>query len=178
MQKKSYAKLNATLIHNLKKKIEELKESEEKFKSLFENANDAIFIADLKTGRIIDANKQASKLLKRPLKEIIGMHQTKLHPPDKLKYHTDKFKQGGTVDFEGEVITKDKKIVPIYITANLGMINGKPIVQGIFRNISQVKKAEQKFRQYREKYEKEIRELKKRIEKIKNARNKKTFEQK
>lgn len=142
--KKSYAKLNVTLIHNLKKKINELKESEEKFKSLFENANDAIFIADPSTGKIIDANKEASKLLKRPLKEIIGMHQTKLHPPEKVKYYTDKFKRhiklGHTADFEAEVITKDKKIIPVYISASVMIIGGKPIIQGIFRDISQLKK--------------------------------------
>lgn len=158
--KKNYAKLNATLVYNIaqrKKTEKKLRESEEKYRNLFENANDAIFIADIKTGEIIDTNKQAAKLLKRPLKEIIGIHQTKLHPPNKVRYYAEKFKRhirlGNAADFEAEVITKDKKIIPVYISASVMVIGGKPIIQGIFRDISQFKKAEQKLKTEKKKLE-------------------------
>jgi PAS domain-containing protein len=60
---------------------EELKESEERFRTLFEGAPDAIFLADPETGIIIDANSRASELIALPHEKIIGMHQARLHPP-------------------------------------------------------------------------------------------------
>ena len=57
-------------------------ESEMQFKSLFENAADAIFIADKNTGIILNANKAASILLEKPISDIVGIHQTQLHPPE------------------------------------------------------------------------------------------------
>ncbi len=63
-----------------RKQMEEtLRESEERFRILFESAPDAIFIADPQSGQIVDANSQAEQMLKRPYAEIIGMHF--LYPP-------------------------------------------------------------------------------------------------
>jgi PAS domain S-box-containing protein len=121
-----------------------LAKSEERCRTLFENANDAILIADARTGTIIDCNKQAENLLDRPRNEIIGMHQSKLHPPKGHKYHADYFKShvksGRINDFrDSYVITKNGIIKPVYISASLIEIDGKKVMQGIFRDVSQLK---------------------------------------
>ncbi|MBD3249309.1 PAS domain S-box protein [Candidatus Woesearchaeota archaeon] len=127
-----------------KKSEKKLRESEQKYRALFDKANDAIFIADPSTGKIIDANEQAAKLLGLPLKKIIGMHQTRLHPPDKANLYAKKFRdhiqKGHAADFEAEVITKNKKRIPVYISASVIKIGGRDIIQGIFRDISDLKK--------------------------------------
>ena len=41
---------------------EELKASEEKYRTLIETANDAIFVFDAETGIVLDANKKAEEL--------------------------------------------------------------------------------------------------------------------
>jgi PAS domain S-box/PAS domain S-box/PAS domain S-box len=68
-----------------KRSEETLANSEAQFRALFEDASDAIFIADAETGTIIDCNPNAEKLIGRPREEIIGMHQTMLHPPEEAK---------------------------------------------------------------------------------------------
>lgn len=132
-----------------KKQIEQaLKESELKHKTLFELANDAIFIADTETGKIIDANKKAEKLLGRSRNEMIGMHHSKIHP------HTDINK--AKASFEQDVLLKDKNIlkefyvihkngtkIPVEINPSIIEINEKKYVYGIFRDITDRKKAEQ-----------------------------------
>jgi PAS domain S-box-containing protein len=59
---------------------EALRESENRFRILFENSPDAIILADIESGIIIDANSEASKMLNRPVEKIRGMHQSELHP--------------------------------------------------------------------------------------------------
>ncbi|MCK4697232.1 MAG: PAS domain S-box protein, partial [Dehalococcoidia bacterium] len=60
---------------------EALRESEERYRHLFDNLNDAVFLADVETGMIIETNQQGATLLGRSHDEIVGMHQSELHPP-------------------------------------------------------------------------------------------------
>ncbi len=134
-------------IEERKKAVEVLRESEEKFRLVFENARDAIFWADPETGLIIRCNKAAENLLEKENREIVGHHQSTLHPPEKAEYYASVFKrhlqQKGSVDEEAEVITKSGKIKPVQISASLTMVRGKPIIQGIFRDITERKRAEE-----------------------------------
>jgi PAS domain S-box-containing protein len=119
---------------------EALRESEEKYRSLFENANDAIFVADTKTNIIIDANSMAAELTDRPLQEIIGMDQAQLHPPQHADYYKEKFRthvqKGSAFDLEAEVIRKDGRIIPVLISAHVMSLQGKEVIQGLFRDMS------------------------------------------
>jgi len=64
-----------------------------KYKHLFETAPDAIFIADVESGLILDANESAAKLLDIPVNEIIGMHQSKLHPAEESERYKKMFRE-------------------------------------------------------------------------------------
>lgn len=125
---------------------EALRKSEEEFRLAFENAKDAILWADTKTGLITNCNKAAEILLEKKRGEIVGRHQTKIHPKRKAKYYANMFKvhinQKDAVDAEAEVITKSEKIKPVHITATVTLVGGKPIIQGIFRDITERKHAE------------------------------------
>jgi two-component system, sensor histidine kinase len=59
------------LEHSECKQAEEaLKESEEKYRTLFECTTDAIFLVDIRTGRYLDSNKAGEALLGRSVSEI------------------------------------------------------------------------------------------------------------
>ncbi len=138
-----------------RKKIEEaLRASEKKHRLLFENAGDAIFIADVETGVLLDANKEAERLVGRSRKEIIGTHQPQLHPADKVEFHQEGFRKhvesGQKADYEGHVVRKDGTTVPVYISATVMELGGKKIIQGIFRDITERKKAEEALRENQE----------------------------
>ncbi|MBI2427256.1 MAG: PAS domain S-box protein [Ignavibacteriales bacterium] len=134
-----------------------LRESELRFRSLFENAKDAVFIADTKTGIVIDANAEAEKLLKRPRTEIIGMHQTDIHPPDRIDEALSLFREQiltlGEHPVEFEVINSDGERIPIEIKASIIRLDDNRIVaQGIFRDITERKASEEALRRSEEKY--------------------------
>src|SRR4030042_3294297 len=126
-----------------RKQLEQsLREAEEKYRTFFENTNEAILIADTKTGVILNANQQAEKLFGRPRYEIIGRHQTGLHHRRMAEYYKAKFREHvekaeiGIFDIEAEVIKKDGSIVPVIISARVIKIGGEEVIQGLFKDIS------------------------------------------
>lgn len=139
-------KANAQLEKQIAERMrveEKLKESEEKYRGLFENSGDAVFIVDIETETLLDANRQAEKLTGRPRQELIGMHQTRLHPAEDAEYYRKKFqkhiKSELVFDLEAEVVKKDGTLVPVFIQSNLIFLQGKRVIQGIFRDISKEK---------------------------------------
>lgn len=127
------------------KKIERaLKESEEKYRALFEEALDAIFVVDAETGILVDCNRAATALVGRSKSELIGMHQRFLHPPSSIDGEYSKtFKQhckGGGFTVEDQVITKTGEVKDVSIKANLIEANGKKLLFGVFRDITESKK--------------------------------------
>ncbi len=126
-----------------------LRESELKFKTIFENAGGAIFIADNKTGEILECNSQAEQMLGRPRAEIIGMHQSELHPKGEEEKYKEKFaahvRKGRVVDFEGEVQHRDGTRIPVWIASQCLKIGGKDVIIGLFVDTTERKKAEEKL---------------------------------
>ncbi|KKN31300.1 hypothetical protein LCGC14_0825290 [marine sediment metagenome] len=130
-----------------KKASESLKASEERYRSLMDSAYDAIFLADAETGILINANKRAEELIGKPLKQIIGMHQMKLHPPELAEEYRAIFKEftaagGGTTPQLLAQHSSGRK-VPIEVSANLVDVGGRKIIQGIFRDITERTRAKE-----------------------------------
>lgn len=133
------------------------KEREEKYRKLMETANDAIFLADAKTGILIDANQKATELTGLTRDELIGMHQTKLHPPTEVKKYLKIFKShvkdGRAIHQDIFVIHKDGHRIPVSISASVFELGGLIVNQGIFHDLTErveaenaVKEADEKVR--------------------------------
>ncbi|EDN70099.1 conserved hypothetical protein [Beggiatoa sp. PS] len=83
-----------------------LQESEGRFRALFENAPDAIFLADIETGKIVDVNFAACQLMQKTREEIISLHQSQLHPPETEPFVRQKF-------IEHSRLAQENKNIPI-----------------------------------------------------------------
>ena len=146
-----------------KRMEEKLKESEKQYRTLFESSPDAIFIGDPETGLTLDANPAACRLIARNREEIIGLHQSKLHPPwkDKLarqdfQQHVNEMRLRGTTHLmENSVLRSDGTEVPVEILAQSVTIKGKQVLLGVFRDITERKQIEGALR----KSEKFIRDI-------------------
>jgi len=124
--------------------------SENRYRHLFNELNDAAFVADMETGVIMEANRQAEVLLGRCLDEIVGMHQSELHPPDKAEEYRAMFaahiEKGQAADFDAQVVRKDGTIVPVSISTSTLTVGGKRLIVGLFRDMTELKRAEEALR--------------------------------
>ncbi|NIS75961.1 MAG: PAS domain S-box protein [Deltaproteobacteria bacterium] len=133
-------------ITDLQRAEDNLRKSEEKYRALIETANDAIILADAETGVILDVNAKAGELLGLPVEDIIGQCQHRLHPEEEvLKYRgifKDAVKSGGGNYNNLAVTRRDGSRVPVDISASVTEIGGRKVMQGIFRDIRERKRAE------------------------------------
>ena len=127
-----------------------LRVSEEKYRLLFEKSNDAIFIADPKTRMLIDCNERAEVITGYSRQEINSMRADQLHPEDVLEKTMEYFQKyalGMDTSVESAIITKDNRRVPVSINASRVDITGRTSIIGIFRDITDQKRAEDVLRQ-------------------------------
>jgi len=129
---------------------EALRASEEKYRRQFEEALDAIFLADAETGILLDCNRAAVELVGREKSELVGKHQRILHPPEEIigEFSTSfkqrlKEKEGRVL--ETQVITKNGEIKDVAIKASVFELEDKRLVQGIFRDITERKRFEERL---------------------------------
>jgi PAS domain S-box-containing protein len=141
-----------------KKKLEkELKESEEKYRDLFENANDIIYIHDLK-GIITNINKVGSQVLGATEEEIIGSNIKEWLSPDSFKIFEDRVRkiflnQPLEQPVVIEVMTRKGEHKWGEATTRL-IKDGNRIVgvQGIARDITERLRLEKELKESEEKY--------------------------
>jgi len=131
-----------------KKDEEALKYSEEKYSNLFQQSNDKIIMHDL-DGHIIDANQKALSHFGYTISEMSSLKIPELHPEgalDKSEEAFRKISQDGFVRFEIDFKKKNGDIFPAEVSSSLFKIGGKPVIQGIVRDITERKKTEKAIR--------------------------------
>ena len=125
--------------------------SEEKYRRLVETANDAILLADVQTGIILDANKKAEDLLGLPAEKIRGIHHTEIHPPEERERYQEIFKThasaNGVISEDLWVVNKDGRRIPVQVSASTFTLGDRKILQGIFRDMTERRLMEERLRQ-------------------------------
>ena len=120
------------------------RESEERFRALFEYSPDAVFLADPESGAILDANPASARLINRSREDLVGQHHTILYPAELTVPSEDLFRNHAAwadMDLtagpaEHAVLSSDGRRIPVEITARYVPIGGRRVLQGVFRDIS------------------------------------------
>ncbi len=121
-----------------------LQESENKFRLAFSNAQDAIVWIDLESGAITNCNKASEELFGKKRKEIVGQHHTTLYPADKAEHYHSLLGESGkdlNSNIETKILTTRGQTRTVTIAVSTMMVDGKEIVQGIIRDITESKRA-------------------------------------
>jgi diguanylate cyclase (GGDEF)-like protein/PAS domain S-box-containing protein len=130
-----------------RKQVEKtLKDSEEQYRDLFENANDLIYTHDLQ-GNFTSLNRAGEIITGYSREEALNMNISRVVAPDFLETarRMTARKVGGEVPtvYELEIIAKNGNRVSLEISTRLIFQNNIPVgVQGIGRDITERKQAE------------------------------------
>ncbi|MFA6356018.1 MAG: PAS domain S-box protein [Candidatus Omnitrophota bacterium] len=131
----------------VREKTEEIKESEERFRSIFEKAMDGIILTDTNTRKFVMCNKMMCDMLQRTEEEIKRLGINDIHPEKDLPYvigEFDKLSRGTMTHTESvPVKRKDGSVFYADIVASPISLSGKKYIMGSFRDITERKKAEE-----------------------------------
>lgn len=115
----------------------------------WEHARDAMFLADVQSGLLVDVNPTAERLMGYDRTELIGMHQSRLHPEDERIGITEAFSKtaaSSTLVPGFHIQMKDGRRVPIEISSSDPFLSdGRLLVLGIFRDVSDLEDRESRL---------------------------------
>jgi len=140
--------LNYHAVTARKQAEQALRKSEEKYRTLFEQSNDAIIIHDL-SGQILEVNQRTSEMLGYDHEQFYRMTIPMLHPKTEFGASEKAFQETrseGYTLFESQFEREDGTLIDVEISSSIiDKANG--IVQGIFRDITARKQAEEQIQQ-------------------------------
>jgi two-component system cell cycle sensor histidine kinase/response regulator CckA len=128
-----------------------LRDSEERYRELVENAHDIIYTHDLR-GKYTSMNDAGQQITGYTLAEAIDLDFAETVTPECIDKAREMLKRKlageKSTAYELEIIVKDGKRLPLEVNTRLMFKNGVPVgVQGIARDISQRKLLESQLRQ-------------------------------
>ncbi|MEP6717781.1 MAG: PAS domain S-box protein [bacterium] len=141
----------ATDITENRKAQNALQENEERYRELFENANDIIYTHDL-SGNFTSLNRSGEKITGYTREEALSMNIGNVVAPEYLaiarQMMTHKTDQKGSTVYELEVVTKAGRRVRLEVSTRLIYQDGRAIgVQGVGRDLTERKRSEEALAQ-------------------------------
>ncbi len=136
---------------SLKQYLSKIEESEKRYRTLFENAEEAIFILEAegeKAGRIVAANRAAAEMHGYTVDELLTLNIKDLDSPDAARNVPDNIKRilnGEQIKAEITHHKKDGTVFPVEISAGLLDLSGHKYILAFDRDITGRKLAEEQF---------------------------------
>ncbi|MCP4687387.1 MAG: PAS domain S-box protein [Desulfobacterales bacterium] len=124
-----------------------LRESEARYRTLFEQANDAIFLST-EDDRIIDVNRRACEMLGYTREELLAMKVSNLQAPEVRGQNGSVIKSELTQDgapFESMDIHRDGSRIPVEVSTSRFTGEGEGLALSIVRDITERKRTEEEL---------------------------------
>lgn len=135
---------------------EVLRESEQRYRLLFERAHDAIMLVDIETGILLDANPAAERMLGRKREDVVGKHHTEQMPPETREFHEQSFRVNARIDGKipvpVEFLHADGHLVPVEIYHSPVRVGDRLVGYGFFRDLTETLRSEKALRDSEARY--------------------------
>jgi PAS domain S-box-containing protein len=130
-----------------KRAREELERSEEKYRSLLENANDIIYSHDLQ-GNYLTINRAGEEVTGYTRERILGgLNIAQVVAPEHLDFAREmtlhKLQDPSPTVYEVDILTKDERRLTLEVSTRIAYRDGQPVaVEGVARDVTGRKRAE------------------------------------
>ena len=152
----SYAAIVIYDITERKRTEEAIMASEEKFRMIFDNANDGLLLADAESKKFHFANVMICRMLGYSQEEIKNVGVMDIHPEKDIPYVIEQFEEQARKEIKVAqdlpVKRKDGSVFYADVNAAPVEISGKRYLLGIFRDVTERKQAEETLRKSEERY--------------------------
>ena len=150
----------ATALDRMRRGLRESRDalaaSERRYRSLFEQAQDGIVIAEPATGRILDANPSMATLTGYSRAELLGTTLIELAPPDARADTEATLRRAvatGQALFERFLRHKDGHAIPVEVSVRVVDLTEQSVVMGVVYDMSARRRAEYEIDESRHKLE-------------------------
>jgi PAS domain S-box-containing protein len=149
-----YYEGTAENITERKKAEKALEESEHRFRAIFDNTSDGIFLLDLETNKFSMCNKAFLQMLGYTQEELMNLTTEDLHPKEDLPFiysQIQEFRKGGRgIRHDIRFRRRDGSILFTDLSPDPVTLGARRYVLVAVRDITEQKKAEEKLRQSEE----------------------------
>ncbi|NTW10978.1 MAG: MEKHLA domain-containing protein [Chlorobiaceae bacterium] len=124
---------------------ERLQENQKKYHNLFQAIPDAIIVADIDTGSLVEWNREALQLFEYSPEELEGMNIRELYPEelrDAAEEYFRKALQQQVERFETQIVTKHGLRIDVHVSSAMFTTVHHRRFAGIIRDISEQKRSE------------------------------------
>ena len=123
---------------------ENLEKGERRFKQLFQQANDAIFLVDVANGTILNANIRACEMLRVKLTGLLGRRIAEFYTPETRQPAMAAMaafaNAESPVEFESQLVRTDSETISVDISVNI-IDESSRIAQVVVRDTTERKRA-------------------------------------
>ncbi|MFH1672696.1 MAG: PAS domain S-box protein [Pseudomonadota bacterium] len=132
------------------KSAEALRESEQRYRTLFEDSRDAVYVT-AKEGRFVDINQSALDLFGYTREQMVGLDVRAIYvnPDDRYRFQQEIEKKGAVRDYEIKFRKKDGTEMDCLLTSTVRRSHDGTILgyQGIIRDVTEQKQLEVQLQQ-------------------------------
>ncbi len=136
-------------ITDRKRTESELRESEEKYRLLLQNINDAVFVFlpdESSPERIVEVNDRGCQMLGFTRDDVLAMTAPDIFYSDggeDWNMLRERIMRDGHAVFQAMVTNRDMQNVPVDVSARMFSLHGRPVILVVLRDISERKRAEE-----------------------------------
>ena len=138
---------------SLRAKVElqgkQLMESQQRYRSLVDSINDAVFIMTADEGNLLEANSKSVELTGYSKEELLRMKVRDLFPEGEQERALEEFRRVllmGSGSFgKVTIVTKGGNFIPVDITAKIIQYDGRKLIQNIVRDVTEKKRMEEEI---------------------------------
>ncbi|MBD3410544.1 MAG: tetratricopeptide repeat protein, partial [Ignavibacteriales bacterium] len=126
----------------------ELKALYDRYETLFNGAEDAVFLTD-REGYIIDCNRSAYERIGYEKSDLVGKNALKLLPKQRtpaVEAARKRLAEEGRVVYHGEQQRRDGSVFPVEMIATFVTYDGKPATLTVSRDVTKRMEAERQIR--------------------------------